>query len=480
MTRALPRVRLDALVVSGAILMVSASAVTGRAPGLVAPFAALVVFVAAVKPAVIEWRLAIIALLAIILFIPIRRYSLSLNLPFELEPYRLYVFLLAALWLTFLMLDDRMRIRATGLEGPLALLGLGVVGSILTNFDSISQEDLATDIIKKLTFWVGFMIVLYLITSVSTVADVDLYLRFLVIGAGILGALGIVEWKTGTNAFGHLDRYVPFLSAAPVDADTFRAGLNRAYASAQHPISFGAALALVLPIAAVFAFRRRQPIWYACVGLIVLGSLASVSRTSLVMLVAAGVILAVLRPDAARQALPLVLPLLVAIQLVLPGTFSTIRQSFFPAGGLVAQQANQSVGSGRLASFGPALDELSGHPFFGRGFGTRIVGADPRRNSFILDDEWLSTTLEIGVVGFVAWVWIMVRFSTRAARMSKEGDDDRSWLLAALSASVGAFAVGMAFYDAFSFIQTTFLLIVVLACGCVLMQSEPDRPPASA
>jgi O-antigen ligase len=431
---------------------------------------------------VIQWRGAILGLLLIILFIPIRRYSLKINLPFEFEPYRMYVFLLAGLWLTFLLIDPRrMKVRASGLEAPLALLGIAVAGSIFTNFTSITREDLTIEIVKKLTFWIGFMIVLYLIVSVSSVRDAEAFLKTLVVGAAILGALGVIEWKTGTNAFAHLNRELPILR--PVvnpDIDTFRGGLTRAYASAQHPIAFGAALALILPIAAVMAFRRQKPFWYLCAGLIVMGSLAAVSRTSLVMILVAATILAVLKPHAARMALPFVLPMLVAIQIALPGTFSTIRASFFPSGGLVEQQANQEVGSGRVASFGPAIDELSGHPLFGRGFGTRIVETEnPKRNSFILDDEWLSTTLEIGLVGLVAWLWIIIRFCQRAARGSQT-DDDRGWMLAALASSAGAFGVSMLFYDAFSFIQATLLFIVILGIGCVLLRppEEDEAVPA--
>ena len=457
--------------------MLAASAVVGRGPGYIAPFAALVAVVAAWRPSIVEWRSAILGLLLIILFIPIRRYSLKINLPFEFEPYRIYVFLLAGLWLTFLLIDPRrMRLRASGLEAPLALLGIAVAGSIFTNFASITREDLTIEIVKKLTFWVGFMIVLYLIVSVSSIHDVEVFVKTLVVGAAILGAFGVVEWKTGTNAFGHLNKELPILR--PVvnpDIDTFRGGLTRAYASAQHPIAFGAALALILPIAAVLAFRRQQLFWYICAGLIVMGSLAAVSRTSLVMLVVAATILGVLKPHAARMALPFVVPMLVVIQIALPGTFATIRASFFPSGGLVEQQADQQVGSGRVASFGPAIDQLSGHPLFGRGFGTRIVeGSDPKHNSFILDDEWLSTTLEIGLVGLVAWLWIILRFCTRAARASKT-DDDRGWILAALAASAGAFGVSMLFYDAFSFIQATLLFIILLAIGCVLMRPPEDE-----
>jgi len=284
----------------------------------------------------------------------------------------------------------------------------------------------------------------------------------------------VIEWKTGVNEFSHLNRWIPLLQPVGDDLDTFRAGLNRAYASAQHPIAFGAALALVLPIAAAFAFLRRSAIWVGCVALILMGSLASVSRTSFVMVGVAAATLAILRPRAARQALPFVLPLLVAIQIALPGTFSTVRELFLPKGGLVEQQANQSVGSGRVASFGPAIDEAAHHPLLGRGFGTRIVGDVPKRNSFILDDEWLSTTLEIGLVGLIAWVWIFYRFCSRAIREARRNEDERGWLLAALAASIISFAVGMIFFDAFSFIQATFLMVIILGFGAVLIgRSSP-------
>jgi O-antigen ligase len=459
------------LAVSFAALVIAASALTGRA-GAAVPAAALLAVLAAWRPTVVEWRALLVVLLLIVLFIPIRRYSFAVHLPFQLEPYRVYVLFLGAAWATFLLLDRRLRVRPTGLEAPLALLGIAIIGSIVTNVDSILDEDLSTAVVKKLTFWIGYAIVLYMIASLSTVKDVELFLRTVVLGGAVLGVLGVIEWKTGTNVFVGLDRVIPILNPVGEDLDTFRAGLNRAYASAQHPIAFGAALVLLLPLAVVLAFQRRKPIWIAAAGLIVMGSLASISRTSLLMLVVATVVLAILRPNAARQALPFVLPLLVVIQLALPGTFSTIRAQFFPKEGLVSQQAEQDVGSGRVASFGPAVDEAAHHPFFGRGFGTRIVDDVPERNSFILDDEWLSTTLEVGLVGLIAWAWIFFRFCSKAIRAARMHDDDRAWLLAGLAASIASFAVGMIFFDAFSFIQVTLLMFVLLGIGSVLLRED--------
>ena len=470
----------DLVVVSGAISLVGVAALAGAGPGLVAPAAALLALLTIARHVVVPWSTAIVMLLVIVLFIPIRRYALAINLPFELEPYRGYVLALAGIWLACLLVDPRARIRLTGLEAPLALLGIAVLGSILTNMESITDEDLSMAVLKKLTFWIAFVLVLYMVASLSSALDADVYLRTLVLGAAALGTLGVVEWKTGTNVFNDLQQLMPFIAPIGDDLETFRAGLNRAYGSAQHPIAYGAALALVLPISVVLAFRRRRPVWFVCAALIILGSLASVSRTSVVMLAVSAVVLAVLKPQAARQALPFALPLLVAIQLALPGTFATTKALFLPEEGLVEQQAEASAGSGRVASLGPAIDEASEHPFFGRGFGTRLVGSDPRANSIILDDEWLTTTLEIGLVGAIAWLWIFWRFCGRAMRAAREGDDDRHWLLAALAASVASFAVGMVFFDAFSFIQVTLIMIVLLGIGAVLLRQEESSAERAA
>lgn len=454
------------------MIVTALAALAGPQAAYVAPVAAAVALGVAVGSVLLSWRSLVTALLLLVLFMPIRQYSIAVNLPFELEPYRVFVLVLAACWLASLLIDPRVRLRSSGLEPPLVMLAVAILGSIVANATQIGNDDLSTEVAKKLTFWLTFALVFYLIVSVVRPADVEFFIGLIVIAAAVLGAVGVIEWKTGNNPFARLDEVLPFLEPSGPALDTFRAGLNRAYASAQHPISYGAAMALVLPLALVLAYRRRSVLWMACVALIVMGSLAAIARTSILMLVAGSVVLAILRPHAARRALPLLLPLAIVIQLALPGTFSTIRASFFPKEGLVSQQAEQSVGSGRIASLGPALDEASQKPLFGRGFGTRIVDPGEKQNAFILDDEWLTTLLEIGLVGALAWVWLFFRFVGRAGRASREDDSDRGWLLAGLAASTTSFAFGMVFFDAFSFIQVTVLMLILLALGSVLLRPD--------
>jgi hypothetical protein len=470
-------------VLAVAIAGIAASTSIGSAGAALAPASALLAVLAAAGGRV-EWKWMVLVFLLVVMFIPIRLYAIAANLPFQLEPYRVLTMVIAALWLAALLADPEARLRTSGLEAPLGLLALAIVGSIIVNSQSINDEGLSGEVAKRLTFWVSFFIVFYFfVTIVRTQAEVTFVLETLVLCAAVLGFLGVIEWKTGHNVFSHLNDYVPGLEPTGPPLDVFRAGLTRAYASAQHPIAYGAALAVILPHALVFAYRRANPLWIGAAVLIMMGCLASISRTSILMLLVIAVVFVVQRPQAVRRILPLLLPLAVVVQLALPGTFSTVTTLFLPKEGLVAQQADQSVGSGRVASFGPAIDEAASHPLLGRGFGTRIPTDEPggpKKNSFILDDEWLSTTLEIGLVGMFAWIWIFGRFCTRTLKAAWRDTSDTGWMLTAFGASVLSFAVGMAFYDAFSFIQVTILMIVMLALGSsTLANLDASRADAS-
>ena len=87
----------------------------------------------------------------------------------------------------------------------------------------------------------------------------------------------------------------------------------------------------------------------------------------------------------------------------------------------------------------------------------------------ILDNQWLGTLLETGAVGFFAWFWFFVRVERRFGADAGRDDSGRGWLLASLAAGVAAYAVGMLTYDAFSFIQVTFLLFLLVGLGSALL-----------
>jgi polysaccharide biosynthesis protein PslJ len=194
------------------------------------------------------------------------------------------------------------------------------------------------------------------------------------------------------------------------------------------------------------------------------------------MLLVVGIVFLWLRPRETRRLWPALLLMPIAIHFALPGTLGAVKQSFFPAGGLVAQQkaAANTSGSGRLADLGPALTEWEAEPLFGQGYGTQVVNLNaPGIQANIFDDQWLGTLLAIGAVGFFGWAWLFVRVVRRCAAEAKRDDSERGWLLTAIAASVAALGFGMLTFDAFAFIQVTFLLFILIGLASALLAERP-------
>jgi O-antigen ligase/polysaccharide polymerase Wzy-like membrane protein len=474
----------SATIAAGAILLLALTVAAGLPTAEVGIVLAIGVVAAVGYRVLLRWHVQLVFLLLVILFIPIKRYGLPGNMPFDLEPYRLVVMLLLAGWVTSLLVDPRTRLRASGLEGPLMLIAFGSLGSVLANGPRIDELEVGADVIKSLMFLFSFLVVFYMIVSVIRAYDhVRLLVQVLVACGAFVAVFAVVEAQTGFNLFNKLADFIPLLSLTETIGDSLtRGGRLRVFASSQGPIPLGSALVMILPMAIYLARTAKTTWpWWITVGCLALGALATGSRTSVVMMAVVALVFLWLRPAATRRALALLLiPAIFAVHLVLPGTIGQLRASFFPQGGLIAeQQSNPGYrGSGRLADVGPTLDEFVEKPLLGQGYGTRITGRGLDSNALILDNQWLKTLVETGAVGALAWIWLFVRFARRIAPRAKADPGERGWLLASLVAGVLAFAVGQFFYDAFSFIQVTFLLYIMLALGCVMVMLPARAPRA--
>jgi hypothetical protein len=434
----------------------------------------------------IDWRWLVGLLLLIVLFVPPRRYALPVSLPFELDPYRVLIGVLVLAWILCALAQTDLRLRWSGLEGPLLLLGFAIVASLASNPDRVSAYQ--TEVVKLLSVFVGYVIVFYLTINVLRTREAcETALAFLVLGGSVLAVLAIVEQKTGWTPFIGLDRHFPFLEPAGTDVEEVRLGISdgrvRAFGSAEHPIALGALLALLAPSAVALAIIRRRPIWIACLVLLVVGSFVTVSRTPILMLFAWAILFAILRWEDTKRFIPLALATVALIQFVSPGTLGTLRSQFEPDI-LVSQQASNAqseLAGGRIADLAPSIDEFKQKPLVGYGVGTRITLGE-RANARLLDNQWLGTLLDLGIVGVVALAWLFLRFVSRLARASLGADREDAVLVAALASSVFAYAIGMFAYDALAFTQVTLVLFVLLACGCSLalapdriIQALPDR-----
>ena len=416
----------------------------------------------------LRWEIQVVTLVLVILLIPLGRYELPGNLPFNLEPYRLLVALVAAGWCASLLTDRAMKWRKIGLFGPLLALGLTILVSLAINVDRIHRYNVLPEVLKSLTMVVSYWIVLLLAASVITRRDqLELVIKALVGGGAIVGLFALIQYHTGFNIFDQLGvipvlKYVEGGLPGGLEA---RGGGARVYASAQHPIALSAALVMLLPLGIYLGRRYRTKLWWTATALIGAAAFSTVARTGSTMLLAVLIVLLCLKPLQVIRVWPYVLPFLVAVHFLAPGALGGLKSAFFPEEGLIAQQssAHSSTSSNRLADAGPALSEAWKQPYVGYGWGTRITEpANPKNNALILDNMWLSLLLETGLAGVFALLWLFGRSVRRLGRAARRDPTEHGWLLAALASSITAYGVGMFTFDSLAFVQLTFLLFMMI------------------
>lgn len=483
-----PRTPVRAYLASAALACaVLAAAVAGLKPTYVAAAVAGLLIFGATFRLLTSWRVMVGALLLCILFVPIGRYGLPINLPFQMEPYRFLLLIVALAWVASLLAESSsIKFASTGLSGPMLAIVGSIVLSVVVNLGSIHARGLSTDVLFKLSFFASFFILSLLLASLlRTAADVDFAVKILVGGAAVVAFFTLVENKTGFNVFDHLQQGFPLLrfdpSGMPTNLEVRGSGF-RVYGSAQHPLALGAALVTVVPLGVYLGFRTQSRFWWGALALITIAALATVARTAVMMLMVEGVMLVCLKPAILRRIWWAIPPFLVVVNIAVPATLGTLKASFFPKGGLIAQQSTNPGGdaSNRVSDLGPGLREASKTPFFGQGWGTRVPQRlDATKTRRILDDQWLGVLLEAGWVGVLAWLWFFGRNVRLLSGAALRDRSPRGWLYAGLAASILGFAVGMYTYDAFGFPQATLLMFVMVGLGIAARRLEEAPPVAT-
>jgi polysaccharide biosynthesis protein PslJ len=460
-----------AIVLAAAVLRVQANPILAA---VVLPLALV-----AYQRAMLAWETLFGLILLVILFIPIRRYTVGGGLPVELEPYRLLLGVVLIGWLFAICADPAVRWRNTGLEAPILLVIAAILGSLALNVPRVNA--VSSLVLKQVTFFLTFFLIVYFVASVMERGPkLERMVRLLVAGGTILAVLSLIEWRTGTNFFNGLQHVIPFLHYVDFGDHIARGTGFRALGSAQHPIALGAALVMLIPLT-VYLYRRDDHwVWLVCATVLTLGAFASGSRTAAIMLVVLLVTFLWIKRQETMRLVPMLIPLAVVIQIVMPGTLGTFRAILQPSYLVREQSQEVGAGSGRIADLGPSLSEASRTPLLGQGFGTRVVSTDLGPGDIgsggtvvaskvqILDDQWLTTLLEIGVVGILGLLWLFCRAVRRLAQRARSDTGPESWLATALAAALAAYAVGMLTFDAFAFIQVTFLAFIMLGFTAVV------------
>jgi polysaccharide biosynthesis protein PslJ len=281
-------------------------------------------------------------------------------------------------------------------------------------------------------------------------------LRRVVTGATAMAVLGIAEFFTGVDATKYI--VIPGLTVHTQFTDLMsRDGLVRVTATAAQPLEFAAVLAMSLPLAvhqARFAPRALRVRRWLQVALIGAAMPMTVSRSAIFGIVVVGVVLIPTWPKRdRRRAYLLLLATPVLVWLLDPRLLSSF-------GGLFGQIGTDSSATSRTGAYSSAVPFIVHHPWLGQGFQTFFP-----QIYFFVDDQYLTSLIETGVIGAVALLALLVTgwLTARSARLATADPQSRD-LAQCLAASVAAAAVSFATFDALSFSIASGLCFLLLGC----------------
>lgn len=286
---------------------------------------------------------------------------------------------------------------------------------------------------------------------------------------GIVAAIGVVQYESGFDITRYL--IVPGLQAKGWAPGFMLRGTSyRVASTTTHFIELSAMLALCLPLAIhatrFAAGRARKAVSLLSALTIAAGIAATVSRTGVVAIALMMLCLFPVWGWRMRYNMGvLTLGLIGVLAVASPGLIRTLISLFSDAG------SDSSI-SARTDDYPVVFHYVALSPWLGRGTGTWIP---PQYR--ILDNQWLVTLLDNGVIGVIVLFGLHttgIVLAYKALRRSTI-DEDRHLCAALISTQVIAIAVAATF-DSLSF--STYATIMALSlgmCGTVWRLTHPAR-----
>jgi O-antigen ligase len=400
--------------------------------------------------------------------------KLVLNyLPLSLSAASLVALGLGALWLCTQMTTTlgaakgRSAVRTMLFAYSFALLASYANAS----FGYLPADERAIGDHAMVTVFALIVVGLAVCDGVRSRARLYFLLRVTVVCGAAVAIVGILQFLIGYDLTPRLQPPgMHFTTTDPIVLG--RSGLRRVSGTTAHPIEFGVFCAMMLPLATHVAFqttvRRHAGFWWTCVGLIGCGLMFSVSRSAILGLTAAGIVLFIGWSAQRRLRMAFAgLGFLVLIKLVSPGLLGAFYGLFKNAGD------DNSI-AWRTHDYDTAKELITTHLWLGRGIGTWYA---PKHEIF--DNQYLLTLVDSGVIGLLAFLGIVIaamhaalrvgllchRFPERVSTPSRDSD-----LALSIAASLAVVFPSYATFDFGAFATVSSLLFLLVGIAAALLR----------
>ncbi len=413
---------------------------------------------------------AIAGFLVMLVLVPFDAVTVPVPLPFDSTLDRAVLPVLVALWAGWLIVGraaGNIKARPSLIDAAMVLLIAVAVLSVVLNAQTLVVVDEFGISIKKLAILGSFVLFFYVVSTGLRPSELGAFSVLIVALAALAGAGVLYEYRTGLNVFyDWTAKLLPpafAVDPAPVDPEF---GRELVTGPTAHAIAIATLLAMVLPFAMTGYMRsattRRRVLHAVAITLILAGCIATVRRTGALGPAAALVTLMIYRPRQMMRLVPLGLVVVLATQVLAPSAPSRVKAQF------VNFFDDNSV-QGRTSDYDPVTPDIRKHLLFGRGYGSY----DPSHHRF-LDNEWLARVVETGVMGALAYLFLILAVIRVAHRAGRAKDPVRRSVAVSVVAAAAVYAVTNTVFDALAFDQAPYMFFLVAALAVVASDRDGD------
>lgn len=304
-------------------------------------------------------------------------------------------------------------------------------------------------------------VALIAVDGIETSKGVDRLISRLVSLGAVVAGIGMLQFFLQLDVLQYL-RPPGLVENSQVFSVKSRSLFARPYSTTLHPIEFAVVLSVLFPLALqrALSLRGTAGAWWrwSAAGLLAVAAMMAVSRSGVVGLAVAGLVLALGWSWRARlNALVAGVVFLGLMRAAIPGLVGTLRNLFL-------NFENDPSIQGRLDDLAEVRRLFPEHWLVGRGYGTWNT-----EEYFVLDNEYYRSLLTTGLIGVVALFLLVGLAAAALLRVARTARDTHDMLLArGLLASLAVLVTTMATFDALAYPMFSGLFFLLLGLAGAL------------
>jgi O-antigen ligase len=417
------------------------------------------------------WALA--AFLAMVWLVPFDSITLPVSLPLDAKLDRPFLVGMAGLWVLSLIGRKTVsRLRMSPVHWALLAFVVIAMASLVLNDATLvrlNETDLA---IRKLALLLSYVLLFVIVASSLKAEEVRNFTRFMVVLSSITAVGALIEYRMGYNAFFQWSSHLFPVTLPPELGAVDSIGRKSVIGPTIHPLAVAMMMSLTLPFALtgfLNSAERRQKTLYALATVLMIAAAFGTQRKTSVVAPAFGmIVLLAYRPQAFRRMLPIFVGLIVVVHVIAPGALGGVTDQLKPQNlfGVMSTKDRQS-------DYGAITPDILQHPLLGRGYESY-----DQKKYRILDNQYLTTIIGVGIVGIASYLAIFGSILLLAHRLARSKDPEEASRAMAAAAAIASLVVGSMLLDVFALPQLPYLIVFI--GGLVVVSAQRKREPEPA